>query len=66
MNPQVLTLSLLFSSKLTEGHLIANHQKIYPRPKIKIDTTKPRKAILISQRVDFCFQNTRQSKDYIE
>jgi hypothetical protein len=24
------------------------------------------KAILILQRVDFCFQNTRQSKDYIE
>jgi hypothetical protein len=36
MNPQVLTLSLLFSLKLTEGHLIANHQKIYLR-KIKID-----------------------------
>jgi hypothetical protein len=38
MNPQVLTLSLLFSLKLTEGHLIAYHQKIYPKSESKMDT----------------------------
>jgi hypothetical protein len=30
-------LSLLFSLKLIEGHLIVDHEKIYPRSKIKTD-----------------------------
>jgi hypothetical protein len=30
--------------KFTEGHLIIDHQKIYPRPKIKIDKKKTEKS----------------------
>ena len=44
MNPQVLTLSLLFSLKLTEGHLIAYHQKIYPKSESKMDTKNKKKS----------------------
>jgi len=31
-------LSLLFSLKFTEGHLIADRQKIYPKSEFKMDT----------------------------
>jgi len=37
MNPQVLTWAFSFL-KFIEGHLITDHQKIYPRSKIKTDT----------------------------
>jgi len=66
MNPQVLTLSLLFSLKLTEGHLIADHQKIYPRSKIKTDTKNHEESHFNLTTGHFCFQNTRQSQDYIK
>jgi hypothetical protein len=65
MNPQVLTWGFCFL-KSTEGHLITDHQMIYPTSKIKTDTKNHGKAILILHRVNFYFQNTRQSKDYIE
>jgi hypothetical protein len=66
MNPQVLTLSLLFSLKFTEGHLIADREKIYSRLKIKIDIKNHEKSHFKLTMGHFCFQNTRQSKDYIE
>jgi hypothetical protein len=37
-------LELLFSLKFTEGHLIADHQKIYPRSKIKTNTKNHEKS----------------------
>jgi len=49
-------LSLLFSLKFTEGHLITDHQKIYPRSKIKTDTKNHEKVILILQRVISVFK----------
>jgi hypothetical protein len=47
-------------------HLITDQQKIYPKSEFKVDTKnhEKKKAILILQRVNFCFQNTRQRKDY--
>jgi len=59
-------LSLLFSLKFTKGHLIADHQKIYPRSKIKTDIKNHEKSHFNLTTGHFCFQNTRQSKDYIE
>jgi hypothetical protein len=37
-------LSLLFSLKLTEGHLIVDREKIYPRSKIKTDIKNHEKS----------------------
>jgi hypothetical protein len=37
MNPQVLTWALCFL-KFTEGHLITDPQKIYPKSEFKMDT----------------------------
>jgi len=37
-------LSLLFSLKLTEGHLIVDCEKIYPRSKIKTDIKNHEKS----------------------
>ena len=37
MNPQVLTWAFCFL-KFTEGHLIADRQKIYPKSESKMDT----------------------------
>jgi len=37
MNPQVLTWAFCFL-KFTEGHLIIDHQKIYPKSESKMDT----------------------------
>jgi hypothetical protein len=52
-------LSLLFSLKFTESHLIIDHQKIYPKSESKMDTKNhEKKTILVLQRVNFCFQNT--------
>jgi hypothetical protein len=57
-------LSLLFSLKFTEGHLIIDHQKRYTqdqRLKLTQRTMKKKgkeKAILVLQRVNFCLQNT--------
>jgi hypothetical protein len=59
-------LRILFSLKFTEGHLIADHQKIYPRLKVKTDTKNHEKSHFNLTTNHFCFQNTRQSKDYIE
>jgi len=59
-------LSLLFSLKFTEGHLIADREKIYPRSKIKTDIKNHEKSHFKLTMGHFCFQNTRQSKDYIE
>ena len=59
-------LSLLFSFKFTEGHLIADHQKIYPKSEFKVDTKNHEKVILNPTTGHFYFQNTRQSKDCIE
>ena len=39
-----LDLSLLFSLKLTEGHLIVDREKIYPRSKIKTDIKNHEKS----------------------
>ena len=48
MNPQVFDLSLLFSLKFTEGHLIIDHQKIYPKSESKMDTKNhEQKTILV-------------------
>jgi hypothetical protein len=44
MNPQVFDLSLLFSLKFTEGHLIVDREKIYPRSKIKTDIKNHEKS----------------------
>jgi hypothetical protein len=50
-------LSVLFSLKFTEGHLITDHQKIYPRLKIKTNTKNhEKKVILILQRVISVFK----------
>jgi hypothetical protein len=65
MNPQVLTWVFCFL-KFTEGHLIADYQKIYPRSKIKTDTKNHEKSHFNLTMAHFCFQNIRQSKDYIE
>ena len=59
-------LSLLFSLKFTEGHLIADREKIYPRSKIKTDIKNHEKSHFKLTMGHFYFQNTRQSKDYIE
>jgi len=49
-------LRLLFSLKFTEGHLIADRQKIYPWSKIKTDTKNHEKVILILQQVISVFK----------
>jgi hypothetical protein len=59
-------LSLLFSLKFTKGHLIIDHQKIYPKSEFKMDTKNHGKSHFKLTMGHFCFQNTRQSKDYIE
>jgi hypothetical protein len=64
IKPQVLTWTSCFL-KSTEGHLIIDHKKIYPKSEFKMDIKNHGKVILILQRVNFCFQNTRQSKDCI-
>jgi hypothetical protein len=43
MNPQVLTWAFCFL-KFTEGHLIVDHQKIYPWSKIKTDIKNHEKS----------------------
>jgi len=65
MNPQVLTWAFCFL-KFTEGHLIADNQKIYPRSKIKTDIKNHEKSHFNLTTGYFCFRNIRQSKDYIE
>jgi hypothetical protein len=42
MNPQVLTRAFCFL-KFTEGHLIADHQKICPKSESKMDTKNHKK-----------------------
>jgi len=64
IKPQVLIWACCFL-KYIEGHLITNHQKRFPNLKSKMDTKNHEKAILILQWVNFCFQNTWQSKDCI-
>jgi hypothetical protein len=54
MNPQVLTRAFCFL-KFTEGHLIADHQKIYPRSKIKTDTKNHEKSHFNLPTGHFCF-----------
>jgi hypothetical protein len=56
-------LSLLFSLKFTEDHLIADREKIYPRSKIKTDIKNHEKSHFKLTMGHFCFENTRQSKD---
>ena len=58
-------LRLLFSLKFTEGHLIADRQKIYPWSKVKTDTKNHEKSHFNLTTGQFLFQNTRQSKDCI-
>jgi hypothetical protein len=58
-------LRLLFSLKFTEGHLIADRQKIYPWSKITTDTKNHEKSHFNLTTGHFCLQNTRQSKDCI-
>jgi hypothetical protein len=65
MNPQVLTWAFCFL-KSTEGYLIAGHQKIYLRSKIKTDTKNHEKSHFNLTTGYFCLQNTRQLKDFIE
>jgi hypothetical protein len=58
-------LSILFFEIYTEGHLITNHQKRHPNQSPKWIQRTMKKPFLILQRVNFYFQNTLQSKDYI-
>jgi hypothetical protein len=63
---RVLTWASCFLKFTKKGHLIIDHQKIYPKSESKMDTKNHEKQKpLVLQRVNFCFQNTWQSKDCI-
>ena len=57
MSPQVLTWVFCFL-KFTEGHLIIDHQKIYPKSESKMDTKnhEKKKTILVLQWVISVFK----------